>query len=259
MRRDAAEGSSAATGWRPWTVWPSLAASVALLLVGRALVRPGGDPRPIVVVGLMLQNLLLVGVALLLGAHQSRLRAADFGLRRPPLLRAAALSFGLWFAVFAITAVWVGLLGLAVDDAPDITDRLAAESSAVQALLVLVMVAVIVPLGEEFLFRAYVFRALTSWCGVIPAALLSAVAFAAVHIGWVPIGLIPMVALFGFTQCLLYEWTGSLYPPLAVHALGNALATASALAWTWQAPLAIAFSILATLALARIIAALLGD
>jgi hypothetical protein len=118
-------------------------ASVALLLVGRALVRPGGDPRPIVVIGLMLQSLLLVAVAVLLGAHQSRPRAPDFGLRRPPLLRAAALSLGLWFAVFA--------------------------------------------------------------------------------------------------------------------ALGNALVTAIALAWTWQVPLAIAFSILATLALARIIATLLGD
>ena len=258
MRRNPA-GARGATEWRPRTVWPALAASVILVLAGRALVRPGGDSRPIVVVGLMVQNLLLVGVAVFVAARQGTPRADDFGLRRPSLRRAAVLSFALWLGVFVVTNAWVGALGSAEDEAPDITDRLAANTSAVQAILVLVMVAIIVPLGEEFLFRGYIFPALTNWSGVVPAAVLSSLAFAATHIGWLPIVVLPTVVLFGVAQCLLYHWTGSLYAPLAVHALGNALATAANVGWTWQISLAISFSIAGALTIARTIGVLLDD
>lgn len=115
------------------------------------------------------------------------------------------------------------------------------------------------PLGEEFLFRGFVFRALSNWRGTVSAAIVTAIAFAATHIGWLPVGVVFPVAMFGFVLCLLYHRTGSLYPPLAVHAFGNSLATATALHWTWQTPVAMALSVLATLAIARFIAGRLGD
>ncbi len=60
-------------------------------------------------------------------------------------------------------------------------------------------------------------------------------------------------------MCLLYHWTGSLYPCIAVHAFGNTIPLAGALDWTWQAPLLIAGSTLAALRLTRLLALGLRD
>ena len=234
-----------------------MAVTLATVLAGRALVRAGGDPRAGVVVGLMLQNLLCVGLAVLFAAAHGKPRAADFGLRRPRLLRAAGLTISLGVGLFVLNAAWAQALGL--DDAPSIADRLVADDSTFQGLLVLVMVAVAVPLGEEFVFRGYVFRALSNWRGTLPAAALTGVTFAAAHVGWLPIGAVVPAVVFGFGLCLLYHWTGSLYPPLALHALSNSLLAATALGSTWQIPLAVVLAVVATVAMARLVAVLLGD
>ena len=247
-----------AARWKPWTVWPAMAATMATVLAGRALVRDGGDPRAGVVIGLILQNLLGVGLAVLVAAAHGRPRAADFGLRRPRLLPAAGLTIAIGVGLFVLSAAWAQALGLG-DDAPSITDRLVADESTSQALLVLFMVAVAAPLGEEFIFRGYVFRALSNWQGTLPAAALTGVAFGATHIGWLPIGAIVPAAVFGFGLCLLYHWTGSLYPSLAFHALWNSLSAATVLGSTWQIPLAVVLAVVSTLVIARVVAVLLGD
>ncbi len=246
-----------AARWRPWTVWPAIAVTFATALVGRALVREGGDPRASVVVGMIVLNLLGVSIAVLFAAVHGKPSAADFGLRGPRLARSAALTLAVGFGVFVFAAVWAGALGLE-DDGPSITDRLAAEDRTSQALLTLGMVAIAAPLGEEFVFRGYVFRALSNWRGTLPAAVLSSIAFAATHVGWLPVGMLVPVAAFGFALCLLYHRTGS-YPPLALHALWNALPTATAVGWSWQIPLAMAVSVLGTLVVAWLVASLLGD
>ena len=78
--------------------------------------------------------------------------------------------------------------------------------------------------GEELLFRGYIFRALRNWRGFAPAAIITGLIFGAVHIGSSPIGYALPLAAFGFGLCLLYQWTGSLYPCIALHALNNAFA-----------------------------------
>ena len=40
------------------------------------------------------------------------------------------------------------------------------------------------------------------------------------------IAVVPQLAFFGFALAWLYEKTGSIYPPMAVHAVNNALAFA---------------------------------
>ena len=208
--------------------------------------------------GLILQNLLCVGLAVLFSAAHGKPRPADFGLQRPRLLPAAGLTISLGLGLLVLNAAWAQALGLD-DDAPSITDRLVADDSTSQELLVLVMVAVAVPLGEEFLFRGYVFQALRNWRGALPAAALTGVSFAATHVGWLPIGAVVPAILFGFVLCLLYHWTGSLYPALALHALSNSVLAATALPSTWQSTLAVVFAVVATLVIARLVAVLLGD
>ncbi len=48
----------------------------------------------------------------------------------------------------------------------------------------------------------------------------------------------PLAAL-GFGLCLLYRYTGSLYPCIAAHSLNNSLAFSSLENWGWQAPVLI--------------------
>lgn len=74
------------------------------------------------------------------------------------------------------------------------------------------------PLVEEFLFRGLVFRGLRGTLGFLPAALLSAGIFAAVH---APVAFPPVFAL-GFLAALAFERTRLLGASVLVHAVYNA-------------------------------------
>ncbi|CAN5226011.1 hypothetical protein BH20ACT5_BH20ACT5_15030 [soil metagenome] len=230
--------------------------SLAVTVGARSIVRDGGDPRLGVAVALIFLTVSAAGVAILFASLQGRPTAADFGLRRPPLLRATGLVIAVWGAVIALTIAW--LVAFGIDDSPSVTDRLVADSGTLNALLVFVLVAVATPLGEEFLFRGYLFRALINWRGVWPAAIISSVVFSATHIGWSPVVVLVPAVIFGLGACALYRWTGSLYPALALHALFNCVGLGLGLGWTWQLPVAMVLSVAATCALARLIAVLLG-
>ena len=89
----------------------------------------------------------------------------------------------------------------------------------------------IAPICEEFLFRGYIFTALRNWRGTLPAAILTGLLFGGVHAGSAPaLDLLPLAAL-GFGLCLLYRYTGSLYPCIAAHSLNNCVAFASLEGW----------------------------
>jgi membrane protease YdiL (CAAX protease family) len=55
------------------------------------------------------------------------------------------------------------------------------------------------------------------------AALITSVLFGAVHpiYGDTQWNLVPVLAMAGFAMCLLYERTGSLWPPIAFHLAMN--------------------------------------
>ncbi len=77
------------------------------------------------------------------------------------------------------------------------------------------------PICEEFLFRGYIFTALRNWRGTLPAAIITGLVFGGVHVGSAPaLDLVPLAAL-GFGLCLLYRYTGSLYPCMIAHSLNN--------------------------------------
>ncbi len=98
------------------------------------------------------------------------------------------------------------------------------------------LTCVVAPICEEFLFRGYVFTALRGWCGTWPAAAITGAVFGLVHFGSAPaLDLVPLAGL-GFGLCVLYRYTGSLYPCIAAHSLNNSLAFASLEHWGWQIP-----------------------
>ena len=99
------------------------------------------------------------------------------------------------------------------------------------------------------MFRGYVFTALRGWRGMWPAAIVTGLAFGAIHVGSTKVVFLIPLAFFGFALCVLYDRTGSLYPCICVHAINNAIAFGSAEGWDWQiVPIAVGALAVLTLA-----------
>lgn len=78
------------------------------------------------------------------------------------------------------------------------------------------------PVFEELLFRGFVYTALRNRLGVASAALLDGVLFALPHYSGTEHATdLPAYGAFGVAACLLYERTGSLFPAIALHAVGT--------------------------------------
>lgn len=84
--------------------------------------------------------------------------------------------------------------------------------------LVALGAVVLAPFAEEIVFRGFLFRNLRDSIGKGLAMVVSGFAFAMVH--FEPTLILPLTAL-GVGLALLYEWSGTLWLPIAVHALWN--------------------------------------
>lgn len=172
------------------------------------------------------QGLLIVVLPLFCFYRRTTGRPLPFAGCRPPapladriLLGAAVFCVALPFVAatsFASTYL-MQLLGLDVSQ-----QELAGffnNGTAPLLLLALTLISVVVvPVGEELLFRAGIFRILGRVLPRWAALLLSALAFAALH-GSV-VHFIPLTVL-GIVFALAYEKTGSLLVPVVAHALFN--------------------------------------
>lgn len=77
---------------------------------------------------------------------------------------------------------------------------------------------VIAPIGEEILFRGYIYPAMKRLVGAIPAAILAALLFAAIHNTAAGMATLTLLAI---ALTVAYERTGSLIVPMVMHALFN--------------------------------------
>jgi membrane protease YdiL (CAAX protease family) len=252
-----------AAGWPPWTALAALFGGLVATLVGSAIVVAASgsasleDPPAGINIALtLLQNLALVGTALLFARLAGRPTAVDFGLRRPQLKRAIGLLVAVWIGFYVISALWV--LALGIDEHQELPDRLGADQGTLNLLAVVVLITVVAPLGEELFFRGYFFGALRNWRGVWPAAIATGLVFGGIHAGSAPVGFLVPLAFFGIGLCLLYHYSGSLYPCIALHALNNAIALGAALHWSWEIPVTMVGSTFGALAIAATLARVLG-
>jgi membrane protease YdiL (CAAX protease family) len=170
-------------------------------------------------------------------------RAWQFGLQRPGTgwlsprlgwLWAAGLILVTLFTFLVFSVAWAEILHVSTKE--KLLEQLGANEGTGLLLLSAGLTCVVAPICEEFLFRGFVFPALCSWRGVWPAAVITGLLFGGIHAGSAPVvDLIPLAAL-GFGLCLLYRYTGSLYPCIAAHSLNNSLAFGSLEGWGWQTP-----------------------
>lgn len=257
-----------AATWKPWTglLVLVLAFSVPLvlgILAGVAIAIAGGsleDDLPSgVLIGLTFaQDIGFILVPLLAATwFAARPRSEDFGLAPP---RRAWLAVGLVIAVYVgyvvISGIYVNAFGFEAED--QLPDELGVNESNLNLVVVLVLITVMAPVAEEMLFRGYLYRALRNGLGVAGAAIASGMIFGGIHLGSSPTEFIPPLMLLGVGLALLYQWTGSLYAPVALHAFNNAIAFGVLIEWTWQIPLLILGSITVSLLALRLLGSTLG-
>jgi hypothetical protein len=140
--------------------------------------------------------------------------------------------FALYVAFITFTAIWQAFVEIEEDT--DLLRDLGADRSDLLLVLAAILVTVVAPLIEEFLFRGFIFRALMNSWGPWLGAIVTGVLFGAIHLGSSPPGALVPLGFFGFGLCLLYWRTRSLYPCIAVHAINNSIAFGTLNDWTWE-------------------------
>lgn len=213
---------------RPELGWLELAvgavAYVALqlvLFVVVGLLSEGTPPSPVLVAVSAASAFGAVAVALALRVR----RPAAVGLVRPRA-RTVATGVGLGVLVWLGSRVLVVVYVLVTGDTSDPQAALTLFSGPVAAALVVAIGGLVVPLGEELLFRGLGYGVLRRR-GRVVAVLLTAVVFALAH------GLNVVFAaafVLGVVNAVLYERTGSIWPPAAAHATFNLISFALVLA-----------------------------
>ncbi len=258
LNRVAGERSrSPTTGWPPWSAPLALIGGLALALVGGLVVEvpalllgvkitSSHTPPGVTIADTVVQDVGFVLAAVYFAHIGGRIvRAWQFGLRRPGAgwRSASGLIVLLLIAFIVLSAVWSAA---AHPSEEKVLETLGSNEGTALLLLSAALTCVVAPICEEFLFRGFIFTALRNWRGTFPAALITGVVFGGVHYGSAPaLDLVPLAAL-GFGLCLLYRYTGSLYPCMIAHSLNNCLAFSGLEGWGWQ------FFVLAVCALAGI-------
>lgn len=170
------------------------------------------------------QVVIMIGIALWIAAG-TPLRAI-FALRRPPSWRRAlGLAFGLFLVALALAAALEPLLPAGEEQGltPDGWDG----DRALQFSANFVVIAGLVPIAEELVFRGLGHTLLVAHLGARLAVLANGVLFALAH--GLLLGL-PVLLLFGCALAYVRERTGSVLPCIATHSLFNAFALISAVA-----------------------------
>jgi membrane protease YdiL (CAAX protease family) len=180
-----------------------------------------GAAGVVLLAGLIVQDGVLMGCALLFATLRLKPRRWHFGIRRTPLWPTAGWAL-LGFAV--MLGFELGFLALFHVSETNVEEL--GKHNLVAAIAVALAVIVVAPVSEEFFFRAFFYRALRTRLAVWASALICGLVFGALHFEGADTAVIlPVIAFFGVGQCLIYEKTGSLFAVIAIHAAFNTVAT----------------------------------
>lgn len=247
-------GPPAPTGPDRWPASAGVLAMIAAivgglvvgLLIGVVAEIAGADvfvegkdaPAGVVIAGAYAQGVLFAGAAVLFARLSGPASAADFGLRRTPFWRAVGLIIAVYVGLLITAALWWTLVGAPGDE--ELLDSLGVDRSTLLLVLGAIAVCVFAPIGEEVLFRGFMFPAMRNRLGVAGGAIATGAVFGLLHAFSSPAEALVPLAVFGALLCLLYQATGSLYPCIALHAINNSIALGEGKDWDWQiAPLAV--------------------
>jgi membrane protease YdiL (CAAX protease family) len=216
-------------GWGGTTILVGVLIATAAVIVGSGIVlafdsgleTQGGLFAAQLVIGLALGG-TAIGLALADSGGDRRGALHRLGLRRVALsmLGLAALAW-LAYSILSLTA------GSLLDPQQDpVTDELGTDEDSVLSVLgTALLVIPVAALSEELFFRGFMFRALrNSGASLWPAALISSAVWSALHLAAGNLGVVAILGAFGLVLAWLYERSGSLWIPIAAHALNNTVA-----------------------------------
>lgn len=155
----------------------------------------------------------------------SRGRAIDIGISRHGALRNFGRGLLFIIMLYPLLSVVSGLNNAVLNTIHADTSEqslvgMYRSATNVERALMFLMAVVATPVWEEFIFRGAIFNGMRRSVGRDEAILLSAVFFAALHGNLAAMA--PIVFL-GIFLAYAYERTGSLWTPIGMHALSNAM------------------------------------
>ncbi len=154
-----------------------------------------------------------------------------FGLKRLTLRGAGLALVSLIAAIPAIYFAYSLSMYFSGPDAapqPLVQFFSSAKSTPLDRALLIFTAVVVAPVGEELIFRGYIYGVARRFAGRWSAAIFSALLFSAIH-AHIP-ALAPL-AVLALALTFVYESTGSLWAPMLMHATFNAITLILSLAW----------------------------
>lgn len=216
VARRAPSDSAGRPGWSELTVGLAVTAIVGFGL-GSQIQRLG--------FGAMAYGLVLAawsGLACLAGFAAAwrvrKLRLAAFGVQATSR-RWLLIGFGTGIATFAAKGlVVIGFTALTgIGDSPQGVYAAGGSGGALSLLTATFLIGILVPIGEELLFRGVVTTVLLRY-GAIVGVAGGGLLFALLH----GISIVfPVAVLQGLVAGELYRRSGSLWPPIVVHMMCN--------------------------------------
>lgn len=217
--------------WRPGYGFAAMGAGTAVVIAASFPLLPiallsesdGAAGALAIFVLVLVQDTAYVITAVFFARLRGAARLWHFGLRPAPAKRTVTITVIAALIVFGFEFGFAELVGLDEGE----LDELGTDKGLVTALAFSLVAIVIAPVAEELFFRAFFYRALRNRLRVWSACLVNAVMFSALHVQYlvVPEAFV-IIAFFAVAVCLVYELTGSVFGPIAIHATFNTLATA---------------------------------
>lgn len=200
---------------------------VALLWWGRGM-KPSEEPQKVtetVLFSAMMMQVFFASVPIMIISFRAQV-ADFFGLRWRGWAHVG------WLAVVACVTTYilfffVDLLGykqfmedlFGGDMEQETVKFLKDPETSMRAFWLMALVAVVfAPLGEEFLFRGYIYPVMRRFGHPVFAIFFSGLLFSFFHFNMY--ALLPLF-LFGMVLAYLYEVTGSIWAPMVAHGLFN--------------------------------------
>jgi membrane protease YdiL (CAAX protease family) len=226
LLRTAPAGAFGRVHARSWRVGDAIFAGVLAAFLLFLFIASGdgnGKITPDAVNGTMLFDLMLLSVVLGTVASSGIPLREVFGLAPTRPLRAlgvAVLCLAATYPLFLLAGEIAQLLGHPVGDDAETVKYLAGPLKPWDKAAAILLAVGVAPLVEEFIYRGFFYGVTKKFAGPWAAMISSALVFAAIHQN--PPAL-PAYFLLACGLTLAYERTGSIWTPIAMHVLFNAI------------------------------------
>lgn len=213
--------------WGPGRALAGLGALIVLVALEAVLISAFDSELESLAAKLVLQASLamtLVAVAFVVARPGGGIAdPADLGLRRPgrSVVGVSLLAYLVYVGCALVISV------LLSPEQVDITRELGSDEGTLGAIAAGTLIIGAAPLSEEIFFRGFLFGGIRQRAPFVVAALVPSTIWGLFHYtGPDTWGVVLQLTLFGLVLAWLYERTGSIWPPIAVHAFNNAVAFA---------------------------------